>query len=309
MKTGYAMLILAAIAVAITVAVVRNPGLAASVQPQPAVTTSYICNGGKTLIASYFQGPDKPAPSPEAPPVPGGSVTLTLSDGRTVSLAHTVSADGGRYANADESLVFWDKGNSAVVLEHNKEGAYAGCIALAPQTAALPAAYANSSAGFSMRFPALAASSSSSMSGYGSDETYQYQALGPTKNISGVKFTIPGSLAAGSNLSKDSYLSVEELPNKEQCTAALFLEQGAVGHEVQEGAMTYSVASSSDAAAGNRYEEVVYAIPGSNPCMAVRYFIHYAAFENFPDGAVKKFDRGALIAGFDAIRKTLMIAR
>lgn len=308
MKTGYAILLLVAVAIGVTVAVLRNQNMPSSAQ-QPVAAVSYICNGGKTVSAEYFQGPDKPASAPDQPPVPGGSVQLTLSDGRMLTLAHTVSADGGRYANSDESVVFWDKGNSASITKQDQEKSYTGCIALAPQTQALPTAYANSTAGFSIRLPALAASSTSSSAGYGSDESYQYQALGPGKFIGGVKFMIPVALAAGTNLSKDSYLSVEQIPNVEQCTAGLFLDAGVKPYDVAEGDMHYSVASSTDAAVGNRYEETVYAIPGSNPCMAVRYFIHYAAFENFPKGAVTEFNRQALVVQFDAIRRTLIIAR
>jgi hypothetical protein len=51
----------------------------------------------------------------------------------------------------------------------------------------------------------------------------------------------------------------------------------------------------------------VYAIPGTKPCTAVRYFIHYSVFENYPPGTVKAFDHAALVATFDAIRRTLRI--
>ena len=70
---------------------------------------------------------------------------------------------------------------------------------------------------------------------------------------------------------------------------------------------TYSAASSTGAAAGNRYEESVYAIAGSNPCTAVRYYIHYAAIENFEPGVVREFDRATLLAAFDTIRASLLL--
>jgi hypothetical protein len=76
---------------------------------------------------------------------------------------------------------------------------------------------------------------------------------------------------------------------------------------VKEGVRSYSVASTTDAAVGNRYEEWVYAIPDSHPCTAVRYFIHYAAIENFPQGAVQEFDKAALLSTFDQIRRTLAL--
>ena len=66
---------------------------------------------------------------------------------------------------------------------------------------------------------------------------------------------------------------------------------------------------STGAAAGNRYEETVYTLPGTNPCIAVRYFIHYGVFQNYPAGTVREFDQQALLASFDAIRHTLVIVQ
>ncbi|MFA5109475.1 MAG: MliC family protein [Patescibacteria group bacterium] len=47
------------------------------------------------------------------PPIPSGKLQLTFSGGRQIVLPQTISADGARYANTDESLVFWDKGDEA----------------------------------------------------------------------------------------------------------------------------------------------------------------------------------------------------
>jgi hypothetical protein len=39
----------------------------------------------------------------------------------------------------------------------------------------------------------------------------------------------------------------------------------------------------------------------------VRYFIHYGVFQNYPAGMVREFDQQALLASFDAIRRTLVV--
>jgi len=259
----------------------------------------YQCNGSKTIDASYYKGATMPSPQPGQPPSPTGSVSLILSDGRQLTLPQTISASGIRYANSDESVIFFSKGEGALVLENNQQ-TYIGCIKVVSDPGGLPEVYESGSNGFSIRYPA----------DYARNDNYQYLNLGPGKEIGGVSFTIPPSVAQGTNLGSDSYISIEEIPQIQDCSARLFLETGADGDlpiTAADGDITYSVVSSTDAGAGNRYEETVYAIPGTNPCIAVRYFIHYSVFENYPPGTVKMFDRQALINQFDAIRRTLVV--
>jgi len=88
---------------------------------------TYNCNGGKTIQAAFYKGEPKPV-EPGQPPIPTGSVKLILSDGRRFDLPQTISADGGRYANSDESFVFWSKGDGALVLENGVAKDYQGCL-------------------------------------------------------------------------------------------------------------------------------------------------------------------------------------
>lgn len=53
---------------------------------------------------------------------------LNLSDGRSVLLLRAMSASGIRYTNADESLVFWNKGNTAFIQE-GEISTYDNCLA------------------------------------------------------------------------------------------------------------------------------------------------------------------------------------
>lgn len=97
------------------------------------------------------------------------------------------------------------------------------------------------------------------------------------------KFTIPEILSTNTNLSSDSYLSIEKSAEcKDKSTA--------------------------EAGAGNRYEEKVFVIANTNPCLVVHYFIHYTAFENYPKGAIKEFDKVAVLGLFDSIKKTLWLS-
>ena len=113
-------------------------------------------------------------------------------------------------------------------------------------------------------------------------------------------------LYKNTNLSADSYISVEKLATSTACTPNLFLSNNVKQVTVVDGDTQYSVASSSGAGAGNRYEEIVFVLPRINPCYAIRYFIHSTVVENYPAGTVSKFDRSALINQFDLIRGTLV---
>lgn len=303
--------ILVVVALIVIAALLAFTGHSSSSSSKTIATVTYSCDKGQGIVATFYSGPTKPAAGPNQPPTPGGSALVKLSDGRTFTLNQTISADGGRYSNGDpniqqgqagaETFVFWGKGNTAVVLENNQLKDYTGCIALAPDQSgvSLPLFYSNSSAEFSIRFP----------QGYSVDEAYKYQELGPGKDIVGVKFTIPTTTAAGTNLGSDSYLSVEEIPKVQDCSAALFLDGVTAKTITDANGVTYSVASSTGAGAGNRYEEAVYALPGTNPCTAVRYFIHYGVIENYPPGAVRQFDEQALLTQFDAMRRAVVIAQ
>lgn len=274
--------------------------------PEMVGSATYMCRGDMGIGAIFYETPSNNAPAvPGQPPVPTGSVSLALPSGEVLALSQTISADGARYANAGESFIFWSKGNGAIVLENNEEKTYVNCIAVKPESAEanLPGVYANGSLGFSLRLPSISASGTD---GYTVDESFKNQ-LSPDKIIYGVKFTIPLANATGTNLSRDSYLSVEQIPNTDSCTADIFFDGTHGSSTLQDGDTTYSYATSSNAGAGNRYEEFVYALPGTNPCVAVRYMVHYSVFENYPEGAVKEFDFPSVIKEFDTIRHTLVV--
>lgn len=77
-------------------------------------TADYTCDMNKTVHAVFFSGNDPRA-------------EISLSDGRKLSLKQAVSASGVRYVNADESIVFWIKGDTAFIQESGKE-TYSNCI-------------------------------------------------------------------------------------------------------------------------------------------------------------------------------------
>ena len=72
---------------------------------------SFSCDAGKSIHAVFYNR----------------EVHVALSGDVETFLSQTISADGGRYANADESLVFWAKGQGAFVTE-NGVTTYANCV-------------------------------------------------------------------------------------------------------------------------------------------------------------------------------------
>lgn len=251
---------------------------------------SYVCASGRTINAAFYG-------------VSGqlGSVRIHLDDDRSFTLPQVVAASGARYANEDESFVFWTKGNNVTITDRGKEGKYVDCaIEGSVSTLDLSERYASTTLGFSISYPA----------DYTVDDTYSYTLFGPGKSIPGVRFGISPRRAEGTNLSSDTYISVErhELSSSQTCSASLFVDNSTVkAEDIVEKGTPYSFIQSVGAGAGNRYEETVYAIPGSVPCVAVRYFVHYGVLENYPEGAVQDFNKKALIDGFDQMRRTLVL--
>ena len=70
------------------------------------------CQGGKSIEATFY----------------ANSVNLKLSDVWSLTVPQAMSASGARYANKDETFVFWNKGDTAFVTE-GKDGkeTYSGC--------------------------------------------------------------------------------------------------------------------------------------------------------------------------------------
>lgn len=125
----------------------------------------FTCEGGSTIRATFYPEDDK-------------RVSLTLSDGRMMVLAHGISASGARYVNKDESVVFWNKGDTAFLTElgtttyalcaiptHETETATTTSATTTPPkkpvvtkpksvSSSFTRSYANGEYGFSMKFPA-----------------------------------------------------------------------------------------------------------------------------------------------------------
>lgn len=140
--------------------------------------------------------------------------------------------------------------------------------------------------------------------GFSINESYFNYTLGPGRDIPGISFTIPADMAAGTNLSADTRMSVEVL-SRAACVPADFIPTTSKGTPITVGANSYRYASSADAGAGNRYDESIYVSKLRETCYGVRFFIHSTALENYEPGTRKAFDREAVTAKFKEIMASL----
>ena len=113
------VLILAVVTVHIIKTVKKMVVVQANQASQNNITSvNYKCDNAKTIQAVYFQ--DK--------------VELNLSSGASLLLMQGVSGSGVRYTNSDESVTFWNKGNSSFIEEGpNSTVTYNNCNQTASQ--------------------------------------------------------------------------------------------------------------------------------------------------------------------------------
>lgn len=260
----------------------------------PVSQANYVCDQHRSMTAEYYRSSTPPGAAGPTPR-PAGSVALRLDGGPLLRLPQTLSADGARYAH--DGLVFWSRGNGAFVSRRGRR-IYAGCVWVAPDPGDLPGVYHGDDPGLTLRYPRDARI----------DPGYRYQGFGPGRAIAGVSFRVPAHFAKGTNLGADSYFSVEWLRGRQRCDATAFLSAPVTAKTQYLGGREYSVAQSTGAGVGNRYLERVYALAGSRPCTALRYFIHSSVLQNYPPGAVQAFDRPALLRLFDQMRDSLRLA-
>ena len=79
----------------------------------PIASATFKCEDGKSIAATFY----------------ADEVDLKLSDGRSMKVPQAMSGSGARYANKDETFVFWNKGDTAFVTEGKDEAmTYSDCV-------------------------------------------------------------------------------------------------------------------------------------------------------------------------------------
>ncbi len=72
-----------------------------SILGEPIAKAKFTCSGGKVIESIFFKN----------------FVHIETHSLGALYLPQTISASGARYANTDESVVFWNKGNTAFITE------------------------------------------------------------------------------------------------------------------------------------------------------------------------------------------------
>lgn len=79
-------------------------------QAQIINTAVFACPDNKAIYAEFTKN----------------QVKLKLSDGRELTIPQVISASGARYANSDETFIFWNKGDGAFI-EESGQTTYQDC--------------------------------------------------------------------------------------------------------------------------------------------------------------------------------------
>ncbi|MEI6528522.1 MAG: MliC family protein [bacterium] len=79
----------------------------------PVNSVKFICAEDKTIHADFYMN----------------FVRLDMKNNKVAYLPQTISASGARYANPDESIVFWNKGDTAFITEGDPNNpTYKDCL-------------------------------------------------------------------------------------------------------------------------------------------------------------------------------------
>lgn len=85
-------------------------------KPEQTISAKFYCENNRFINATFDNRGN-------------GSVDLSTSDGRKISLPRAISASGARYADVNESFIFWNKGDAAFI-EENGQITFSGCVTM-----------------------------------------------------------------------------------------------------------------------------------------------------------------------------------
>ncbi len=237
-------------------------------------TATYSCDAGTTITAAFS----------------AANAALTLSDGRKMTLPHVVSADGGQYKNGD--TVFVNKGDEAY-LQEKGNNTFDNCLAGVNNTVMNGRkTFINQGNTFTFSYPQAFI-----LSGGGIGYTQSWKAdSDSTMGLLMAKVFVPQAFEPKTNFG-DATFTVGTSSDPEAVRTCL----GTSKSWVLINNTVFATITSSDAAAGNRYDTTSYRAVRNNQCYAIEYTVHYLALANYPSGSVTAFDEPKIRAALETI--------
>ena len=285
-KTVWIVVIVLVI-IGVIAAVVHSNRAAAPVTNTSTMTSSvsYSCDANKTIAAVYTTG----------------MANLTLSDGRTLSLAQAVSGSGVRYTDAADTIEFRNEGSNAFLTE-NGATTYDNCVAgtTTPPTTASNGMTTFTDQGntFSFMYPAGITVAGGGV-GYTTDWLVNNQ--DQTTGLILAKATIAGSTQPKTNFGDATFIVGTSSDPKAvtDCTATPVGNNPQVSSVTING-VTYQKVIDSDAGAGTLYNTTSYSTVRNNQCYVIEYTIHSSELGNYdPSQGVTAFDPSKITVPFE----------
>lgn len=214
------------------------------------------------------------------------SVSLLLSDGRTVVLPQVISGSGFRYEK--NAMVFYGKGDNAYLTE-SELTTYNNCVvnkSVGGEVSPGIVSFIDQGKTFSFNYPKDLVLSSGDM-GYSQSWRANTQTLGITFS----KVSIPKETQPKTNFSQ-AWFTVSTSSDPIAVKECLLATNGEIakGKETING-VPYTVTELGDAGAGNFYNTKSYRTVRDNQCYAVEYTVHSTNIGAYsPDQGISQFD-------------------
>ncbi len=146
--------------------------------------------------------------------------------------------------------------------------------------------YRNDEAGYTVQYPKDFFVNESGKNPLNSNESFY-----------GIFFNFPSSFTLGTNLSKESYISIETKAEV-ACTPSDFTYTGegpiSKSLSLQSDGISWTGKAGSDAAAGNYYTETIYTTMHNKTCYGAKLFLHATNVGNYEPGTIREFDQDAI---------------
>ncbi|MFZ2804167.1 MAG: MliC family protein [Patescibacteria group bacterium] len=242
---------------------------------------NYSCDGSKTISAVYSSG----------------TVQLTLSDGRQLTMPQTVSGSGIRYEQGQgtpQDIIFWSEGPNAFLSE-NGTNTYEDCVAgTTTAHASGSKTFTDQGQTFSFTYPSNLTVSGGGV-GYTSDWSYNFAT---TTGLLLAEVDLPSSMQPNTNL-VDAKLTVGTSADTEAIATCLTqpsgYQQTPSSAPVTVNGVTFTKFISGDNGAGNIYDITSYRTLRNSQCYAVEYVIHSGNIGNYdPSAGISMFDEQAI---------------